>query len=208
VRRGFYDLAKGGNAPIAAEALERLAALYRIEADIRGESPDQRRAQRRARSRPLVTELRIWFEAQHAKLFARGPTAEAIGYALNHWNGLVQFLDDGRIEIDSNTVERSMRPVALSRKNALFAGSDDGASYCASGDVLTRKGHFEAARQISGVLTAVPRHRGARRPTAGRQAELSRGLRRIDAALGARRWSPFGKLSPGLLSEYRRLPRA
>jgi transposase len=126
VRRGFYDLAKGGNAPIAAEALERLAALYRIEADIRGESPDQRRAQRRARSRPLVTDLRTWFEAQHAKLFARGPTAEAIGYALNHWNGLVQFLDDGRIEIDSNTVERSMRPVALSRKNALFAGSDEG----------------------------------------------------------------------------------
>ena len=60
------------------------------------------------------------------KLFARGPTAEAIGYALNHWDGLVRFVDDGRVEIDSNTVERSMRPVALSRKNALFAGSDEG----------------------------------------------------------------------------------
>jgi transposase len=67
-----------------------------------------------------------WFEAQITTLAARGPTAEAIRYALNHWNGLVRFLDDGRIEIDSNSVERSMRPVALSRKNSLFAGSDEG----------------------------------------------------------------------------------
>jgi transposase len=126
VRRGFYDLAKGGAAPIATEALERIAALYRIEADIRGMSAPQRQAARQARSKLLVSELRAWFDAQMTKLFARGPTAEAIGYALNHWDGLVRFIDDGRIEIDSNTVERSMRPVALSRKNALFAGSDEG----------------------------------------------------------------------------------
>jgi hypothetical protein len=74
----------------------------------------------------LVTELRIWFEAQIAKLPARGPTADAIRYALNHWDGLERFLDDGRIELDNNSVERSMRPVALSRKNSLFAGSDEG----------------------------------------------------------------------------------
>ena len=126
VRRGFYDLAKSGNAPIASQALERIAALYRVEADIRGLGPAQRLAQRHARSAALVTGLRAWFEMQHAKLFARGPTAEAIGYALNHWDGLIRFLDDGRIELDTNTVERSMRPVALSRKNALFAGSDEG----------------------------------------------------------------------------------
>jgi hypothetical protein len=137
VRRGFYDLAKGGNAPIATKALERIAALYRIEADIRGESPDKRRAQRRARSRPLVIELRAWFEAEHAKLFARGPTAEAIGYALNHWDGLVRFLDDGRIEIDSNTVERSM-------KNALFAGSDEGGENWAAVASLVETCKFNA----------------------------------------------------------------
>jgi hypothetical protein len=127
VRRGFYDLAKAGAAPIATEALERIAPLYRIEAAIRGLSAGERRAHRQARSAALVADLRVWFTAQHARLFARGPTAEAIGTALNHWDGLVRFLDDGRIEIDTNTVERSMRPVALSRKNALFAGSDDGA---------------------------------------------------------------------------------
>ncbi len=127
VRRGFYDLAKPGAAPIATEALERIAALYHIEAEIRGLDAADRRAHRQARSAALVADLRTWLTAQHTRLFARGPTAEAIGYALNHWDGLVRFLDDGRIDIDTNTVERSMRPVALSRKNALFAGSDDGA---------------------------------------------------------------------------------
>ena len=57
---------------------------------------------------------------------ARGPSAEAIRYALNHWAGLERFLEDGRIELDTNSVERAMRPVALSRKNSLFAGSDEG----------------------------------------------------------------------------------
>ena len=127
VRRGFTDVVRGGNAPIATEALQRIAALYRIESDIRGLSDAERLAHRRARSAPLVADLRVWFQAEHARLFMRGPTAEAIGYALRHWDGLVRFLDDGRIELDTNCVERSMRPVALSRKNALFAGSDDGA---------------------------------------------------------------------------------
>ena len=126
MRRGFYDLAKGGTAPIATEALTRIAALYRIEDDIRGLSPGERHATRQARSRPLTSELRTWFDAQLMKLPARSPTSDAIRYALNHWEGLVEFLNDGRIELDTNSVERSLRPVALSRKNALFAGSDEG----------------------------------------------------------------------------------
>ena len=66
---------------------------------------------RQARSSPLLADLRAWFDVQFVKLFARGPSAEAIGYALNHWDGLLCFANDGCIEIDSNTVERSMRPV-------------------------------------------------------------------------------------------------
>jgi transposase len=125
VRRGFYDLAKS-KAPIATETLRRIAALYEIEARVRGKSAADRLAVRHAESKPLVTELRIWFEAQITKLPARSPTADAIRYALNHWNGLERFLDDGRIELDNNSVERAMRPVCLSRKNSLFAGSDEG----------------------------------------------------------------------------------
>jgi transposase len=126
VRRGFYDLAKTGTAPIATEALERIAALYRIEAQIRGKNAGHRLAVRQAESRPLVAELRAWFEVQVGKLPARSPTAEAIRYPLNHWNGLERFLEDGRIELDTNCVERAMRAIALSRKNSLFAGSDEG----------------------------------------------------------------------------------
>ena len=126
VRRGFYDLAKA-KAPIAMEALRRIAALYQIEDRVRGKAAADRLAARQAESKPLVSEMRIWFEAQLATLPARGPTAEAIRYALNHWEGLQRFLDDGRIELDSNSIERAMRPVCLSRKNSLFAGSDEGA---------------------------------------------------------------------------------
>jgi transposase len=126
VRRGFYDLAKTGASPIATEALKRIAALYEIEARVRGEDPAARRAMRQTESRPLVEDLRVWFETQLAKLPGRSTTAEAINYALNHWNGLVCFLDDGRIDLDTNTVERAIRPIILSRKNSLFAGSDEG----------------------------------------------------------------------------------
>ena len=115
VRRGFYDLAKTGAAPIAVEALARIAALYRIEAEVRGKTAADRLAARQAKSRPLVTALRAWFEAQIVTLPGRGPTAGAIRYALNHWDGLKRFLDDGRIELDNNSVERAIRPIKLSR---------------------------------------------------------------------------------------------
>jgi transposase len=127
-RRLFYDIAKGGNAPIATEALVRIAALYAIEEEIRGRSADERRVVRQARTKPLVDALDVWLREQLARLSKGSTLAKEIRYGLNHWQGLSRFLDDGRIEIDSNTVERSMRPIALSRKNALFAGSDEGAA--------------------------------------------------------------------------------
>lgn len=126
-RRRFYEIAKGGSARIAEEALRRIAEIYRIESRIRGKSAAERRALRQAESRPLVADFKTWLQAQLARASAKSAIATAIRYGLNHWEGLERFLDDGRIELDTNTVERSMRPIALNRKNALFAGHDTGA---------------------------------------------------------------------------------
>jgi transposase len=127
LRRGFFDIAKGGNAPIASEALERIASLYAIEKTIRGHSADERRAVRREKSKPLVLALKTWLEQQLACVSRKSLIAEAIRYGLHHWDGLSRFLDDGRIELDTNIVERGIRPIVLNRKNALFAGHDQGA---------------------------------------------------------------------------------
>lgn len=134
VRRNFYELhdpKAGTSSPIAGEALRRIAELYLIERDIGGLDADRRRAIRQHRSRPLIDALRPWLEANLAKLSGGAPLARALRYALNRWDGLVAFLDDGRIELDNNTVERAMRPIALGRKNHLFAGSDGGAEHWA-----------------------------------------------------------------------------
>lgn len=127
LRRRFFDIAKGGDAPIASEALERIAALYAIEKTIRGKNADERRQLRQDNSKPLVAALKTWFEQQLARVSAKAPIAEQIRYGLNHWDGLIRFLDDGRIELDTNIVERGIRPIVLNRKNALFAGHDEGA---------------------------------------------------------------------------------
>lgn len=131
VRRRFYELAVAGPAPIASEALARIAALYTIEKDIRGRSADERRQTRQEKSRPLVDDLEPWLRTKLALISQKTKLAEAIRYALSRWDGLTRFLEDGRIEIDSNVVERSIRPIALNRKNALFAGSDGGGEHWA-----------------------------------------------------------------------------
>jgi transposase len=131
VRRKFYELATPGPAPIASEALARIAELYRIEDEIRGRTAEERRRFRQERSRPLVEALEPWLRDKLQMLSQKTKLAEAIRYALSRWQGLMLFLDDGRIEIDNNVVERAIRPLALTRKNALFAGSDAGAEHWA-----------------------------------------------------------------------------
>jgi transposase len=128
-RRLFYEL--GPASPIATEALARIAALYRIEVDIRGRPADERRAARQERSRPLIDALEPWLREKLGLISRKSKLADAIRYALSRWTGLSLFLDDGRVEIDSNIVERAIRPLALNRKNALFAGSDGGGQHWA-----------------------------------------------------------------------------
>ena len=126
VRRKFYDFHIATKSPLAHEALQRIAALYAIESDIRGRLAEDRQRERQQRSRPLVEDLQVWWREQLGRLSGRSKLAQAIRYAFNHWDGLIQFLDDGRLEMDTNIVERAMRPIALGRKNALFAGADTG----------------------------------------------------------------------------------
>jgi hypothetical protein len=128
LRRRFYEIAARGNAPLAEEALRQIAALYKIEETIRGQSAGQRQCVRNIRTRPLVDAFKSWLDATLARISGRSKLADVIRYAIRHWDGLVRFLDDGRIEIDSNTVERSIRPIALNRKNAL-AGQDRGGGH-------------------------------------------------------------------------------
>jgi transposase len=132
VRRRFYELAAAGPAPIASEALRRIAELYKIEDEIRGRTQEERSAFRQEKSRPITDSLALWLREQLGLISQKTKLAEAIRYTLSRWDGLSRFIDDGRIEIDSNTVERSIRPIALIRKNALFAGSDAGAEHWAT----------------------------------------------------------------------------
>jgi len=123
-RRKFFELAD--SSPVATEVLRRIALLYAIEDEVRGLSAERRRAVRDDRSREIVDDLRHFLKARNRQVSTKSKLAEAIRYALTRWDGLSRFLDDGRIDLDSNTVERSIRPLALNRKNALFAGSDEG----------------------------------------------------------------------------------
>lgn len=100
--------------------------LYAIEDEVRGSAAEQRRLQRAEHSRIIVEDLKLYLDGRLRQISAKSKLAEAIRYATSRWAGLVRFIDDGRIELDTNTVERSIRPLALNRKNALFAGSDEG----------------------------------------------------------------------------------
>jgi transposase len=124
-RRQFFEVRKQTADPIAAEALRRIGEVYAIEARIRGLTAAERVAIRQAETKPLLAALRSWLLERLAEISAKSSLAGAIRYALGHWDGLTLFLA-GRIEVDSNTVERCIRPIPLGRKNALFAGSASG----------------------------------------------------------------------------------
>jgi transposase len=131
-RRKFIDLHELHKSPVAAQAVDRIGALYAIEQEIRGCLPHERRAVRQERSRPLLDAMKPWLEQTLGTLSHKSEMAKAIRYALGRWDALARYCDDGRIEIDNNAAERSLRCVALGRKNYLFAGSDAGGDRAAA----------------------------------------------------------------------------
>ena len=126
LRRRFYDLHAAGLSETATWTVERMAALWAVEQEVRGRDPGVRRAARQQASAPVVADLFGRWEAELRRIPGKGKLAEAIRYALRRRDDLERFLDDGRLEIDSNVVERAIRPQTITRKNALFAGSDAG----------------------------------------------------------------------------------
>ncbi len=131
MRRRFFEFHAATKSPLAGEVLARIGKLYEIEAEIRGHPAEHRKQVRQERSQPVVEALHAWLQNRTGRVSAASGLAEAIRYALRHWPGLVVFLDDGRVEMDTNPVERAIRPIALNRKNTLFAGSDGGAQHWA-----------------------------------------------------------------------------
>ncbi|MDX1091068.1 transposase, partial [Sinorhizobium medicae] len=125
-RRKFVDVVKLTGSSEALSILARIAEIYRIEAKIRGESADTRLRVRRREAAPFMSELKAQLTELSDEVSAKSALGKAVTYTLNHWNGLAAFLEDGRIEVDSNVVERSMKSVALTRKNSLFVGSARG----------------------------------------------------------------------------------
>jgi transposase len=126
LRRDFHDVWKATSSPVAQEALQRIGRLYDIEREIAGQPAERRRDVRQARSRAHAEAFRGWCERQMAGLPAKGDLARAMRYALKRWDAFTLFLEDGRVAIDNNPAERAIRPVALGRRNWLFAGSDAG----------------------------------------------------------------------------------
>jgi hypothetical protein len=132
VRRKFYELHKAHGSPLAAEVLQRIGALYLIEAEIRGQPLETRAAVRQARAGPHLEALHTWLHTTLTQVSKKSALAEAIRYALARWTALIRYRDDGRLEIDNNAAERALRAVALGRKNYLFAGSDAGGQRAAA----------------------------------------------------------------------------
>jgi transposase len=118
---------RNGSTPIAEEGVRRIGELYQIEAELRGHDPQFRQSARQERSAPLIAELEQWLIHHRARVAAKSPLGEALKYIARYWDGLNLFLADGRVEIDNNSVERTIRSIALNRKNALFAEHDAGA---------------------------------------------------------------------------------
>lgn len=107
--------------------MRQIALLYRIDKTVRGHAPADRLAARREQAAPIIAALKPWLGTQLSRIPQKSLLAEDIRYTLGHWPGLIRFLDDGTLELDTNPVENQIRPIALTRKNALFAGNEVGA---------------------------------------------------------------------------------
>jgi hypothetical protein len=125
-RRQLKEVHDRDGSPIAKEGLKRIAKFYKIEDAIRGQSVEHRKAARQEQTKPLMEDFDVWLRTVRARVSAKSRLSENLSYIAKYMDGLTLFLEDGTVEMDSNVVERAIRPIALNRKNALFAGHDEG----------------------------------------------------------------------------------
>lgn len=131
-RRKFYALMESSESPLAKRAVEMIAGLYAVEASVRGKLPEQRQQARQAHSLPILGQIKAWMIETAGKVSRKSEIAKAIDYSLKRWEALARYTGDGKLEIDNNPAEQSIRPIALGRKNWMFAGSDEGGKRAAA----------------------------------------------------------------------------
>lgn len=161
LRRDFHDVWKTTQSDIAHEALDRIGALYDIEAQINGRSAAERHAIRQKHSRPRTEAFRAWAEEKLRHISGKGDLAKAFRYALKRWSSFCLFLSDGRVAIDNNPAERAMRPIGIGRKNWLFAGNDAGGETLAKAMTLIESAKLnglDPQAYLSDVLARIHDH--------------------------------------------------
>jgi transposase len=161
VRRKYFDLYEAMKSPTAQEALERIGKLYEIEEAIRGQSPEARRAARQAHAVPVLEALHAWMIQTRAQVENKSALAGAFDYALERWDTLIRYTEDGRLEIDNNIAERSLRGAGVGRKNYLFFGSDAGGERAAIAYSLIetcKLNQIDPQRYLEYVLARIAEH--------------------------------------------------
>ena len=160
-RRKFYEMARAGNAPLAAEALGYIKALYEVEGAVRDAGSDQRRRYRDEHARPVLEAFKAWLDTQLRRLPPKSELAKAMRDLTKRWTAFTRYLDDGRLEIDNGAAERALKGPVLDRKNYLFAGSDAGGQRAAIvyGLIETCKlNGIDPFAYLRDILARIPTH--------------------------------------------------
>jgi hypothetical protein len=160
-RRKHFDLYAATKSPTAKEALDRIGKLYEIETAIRGQSPEARRAARQKHAVPLLNALHAWMIHTRTQVENKSALAGAFDYALERWEALTRYTEDGCLEIDNNIAERSLRGAGVGRKNFLFFGSDTGGDRAAIAYSLIetcKLNHIDPQRYLEYVLARIAEH--------------------------------------------------
>jgi hypothetical protein len=164
-RRKFFDLHTSSQSPMAAQALDYIGQLYEVEREARGLPGDHRHGLRQAKSKPLLDAMHAWMLLMRQKVMDNSAAAKALDYSLRRWAALSRFLDDPLLPIDNNHIENLIRPVALGRKNWLFAGSLRAGQRAAAVMSLiqsARMNGHDPHVYLKDVLTRLPTHRNSR----------------------------------------------